>query len=193
MAEKDIAQGKKHELDRDKLKEKLREDIKLEIQNEKQTKGNLFSGQVLVNAQNLMKTLHVHVDDVETLKAPNTLMPSIKSPAAFKEQPSTWKPPTIPLVVQDTSYISYGLDLDSDDSTDDECEPSKAVPMWAQGINLKRQLMQQFYTDVDPELIFINAMPPCSLEKIFQKRKERYFKRTSSAHWTSPILKAKVF
>ncbi|NXD05013.1 INCE protein, partial [Certhia familiaris] len=80
---------------------------------------------------------------------------------------------------------SYGLDLNSDDSTDDESNPRKPVPAWADGAQLQEAIVHQYYHPVDVDALF-GAIPSPRLEHIFYKSKPRYFKRTSSAVWHSP-------
>ncbi|NXV01025.1 INCE protein, partial [Cettia cetti] len=80
---------------------------------------------------------------------------------------------------------SYGLDLNSDDSTDDESNPRKPVPAWANGAQLQQAIVHQYYHPVDVDALF-GAIPTPRLEHIFYKSKPRYFKRTSSAVWHSP-------
>ncbi|XP_005046543.2 PREDICTED: inner centromere protein-like isoform X1 [Ficedula albicollis] len=80
---------------------------------------------------------------------------------------------------------SYGLDLNSDDSTDDESNPRKPVPAWADGARLQQAVVHQYYHPVDVDALF-GAIPSPRLEHIFYKSKPRYFKRTSSAVWHSP-------
>ncbi|NXA02789.1 INCE protein, partial [Nesospiza acunhae] len=80
---------------------------------------------------------------------------------------------------------SYGLDLNSDDSTDDESNPRKPVPAWADGAPLQQAIVHQYYNPPDLDALF-GAIPSPKLEDIFYKNKPRYFKRTSSAVWHSP-------
>ncbi|NXR65260.1 INCE protein, partial [Rhadina sibilatrix] len=80
---------------------------------------------------------------------------------------------------------SYGLDLNSDDSTDDESNPRKPIPAWADGAQLQEAIVHQYYHPVDVDALF-GAIPSPKLEDIFYKNKPRYFKRTSSAVWHSP-------
>ncbi|NXL99482.1 INCE protein, partial [Tyrannus savana] len=79
----------------------------------------------------------------------------------------------------------YGLDLNSDDSTDDENDPRKPVPAWADGAQLHQAILHQYYHPVDVDALF-GAIASPKLEDIFYKSKPRYFKRTSSAVWHSP-------
>ncbi|XP_074741258.1 inner centromere protein A-like [Strix uralensis] len=80
---------------------------------------------------------------------------------------------------------NYGMDLNSDDSTDDENEPRKPVPAWADGAQLNEAIVHQYYHPVNIDQIF-GLIPSPKLEDIFGKSKPRYFKRTSSAVWHSP-------
>ncbi|XP_054633701.1 inner centromere protein A-like isoform X2 [Dunckerocampus dactyliophorus] len=79
----------------------------------------------------------------------------------------------------------YGMDLNSDDSTDDESTPRKPIPSWAEGHNLQQIIMKQYFNPPDLDSFFGIIEPP-ELENIFYKSKPRYFKRTSSAVWQSP-------
>uniref|UniRef100_UPI00398F5626 inner centromere protein A-like isoform X2 n=1 Tax=Pristiophorus japonicus TaxID=55135 RepID=UPI00398F5626 len=80
---------------------------------------------------------------------------------------------------------NYGMDLNSDDSTDDEGAPRKPIPAWAGGKELQQMLTKQYYHPLDLDKFFGVIQPP-NLETIFGKSKARYLKRTSSAVWHSP-------
>ncbi|XP_065447925.1 inner centromere protein-like isoform X3 [Chrysemys picta bellii] len=82
---------------------------------------------------------------------------------------------------------NYGLDLNSDDSTDDESQPRKPIPVWATGAPLNQAVTYQYYNPPNIETLFGLIISP-KLEDIFYKNKPRYFKRTSSAVWHSPPL-----
>ncbi|XP_061825616.2 inner centromere protein A-like isoform X2 [Nerophis lumbriciformis] len=79
----------------------------------------------------------------------------------------------------------YGMDQNSDDSTDDESAPKKQIPSWAEGHNLQKIIMKQYFNPPDLDSFFGSIEAP-KLENIFYKSKPRYFKRTSSAVWHSP-------
>lgn len=79
----------------------------------------------------------------------------------------------------------YGMDQNSDDSTDDESAPRKPIPSWAEGPNLQQIIMKQYFNPPDLDSFFGTIESP-RLENIFYKSKPRYFKRTSSAVWHSP-------
>ncbi|XP_067397590.1 inner centromere protein-like isoform X2 [Emydura macquarii macquarii] len=82
---------------------------------------------------------------------------------------------------------NYGLDLNSDDSTDDESQPRKPIPVWATGTQLNQAVIYQYYNPPNINSLFGVIVSP-KLEDIFYKNKPRYFKRTSSAVWHSPPL-----
>ncbi|PNI45306.1 INCENP isoform 5 [Pan troglodytes] len=82
---------------------------------------------------------------------------------------------------------NYGMDLNSDDSTDDEAHPRKPIPTWARGTPLSQAIIHQYYHP--PNLLeLFGTILPLDLEDIFKKSKPRYHKRTSSAVWNSPPL-----
>ncbi|XP_060080100.1 inner centromere protein A-like [Ylistrum balloti] len=79
-------------------------------------------------------------------------------------------------------------DMKSDDSTDDDEKPRRKIPAWAQGPNLKASLINQHYHPPNLPQLFGPIDPP-DLNLLFNKKKARFNKRTSSAHWDSPIMK----
>ncbi|NXU22097.1 INCE protein, partial [Thalassarche chlororhynchos] len=112
-----------------------------------------------------------HLENKENSPACNSYQ---MTPQAQKEP----KPPTI-------NPNNYGLDLNSDDSTDDESQPRKPIPAWAAGNQLSQAVIRQYYNPPNVDALFGVIASP-KLEDIFYKSKPRYFKRTSSAVWSSP-------
>uniref|UniRef100_A0A8D0GK58 Inner centromere protein n=2 Tax=Sphenodon punctatus TaxID=8508 RepID=A0A8D0GK58_SPHPU len=108
---------------------------------------------------------------------------SMNSPAcnSYQMTPQGPKRPKIPSIDPD----NYGMDLNSDDSTDDESNPRKAIPAWASGAQLSQAVIHQYYKPPNVDALFGVIKSP-KLENIFYKNKPRYFKRTSSAVWNSP-------
>uniref|UniRef100_A0A672GSB1 Inner centromere protein ARK-binding domain-containing protein n=1 Tax=Salarias fasciatus TaxID=181472 RepID=A0A672GSB1_SALFA len=106
------------------------------------------------------------------------------SPQSYVLSPSGGKKPLT------SSAENYGMDQNSDDSTDDESAPRNRIPSWAQGVSLQRAVMKQYFNPPDLDTVFGEVMP-IKLEDIFYKKKPRYFKRTSSAVWHSPLAGSK--
>uniref|UniRef100_G3UT97 Inner centromere protein ARK-binding domain-containing protein n=1 Tax=Meleagris gallopavo TaxID=9103 RepID=G3UT97_MELGA len=111
----------------------------------------------------------------------------IEQPESFTAASSTWLSKTVKVSFSSKSRSpnNYGMDLNSDDSTDDENEPRKPVPAWADGSQLNQAILHQYYHPVNVDQLFGLIASP-KLEDIFGKSKPRYFKRTSSAVWHSP-------
>lgn len=87
------------------------------------------------------------------------------------------------------NYDNYDItDMKSDDSTDDDEKPRRKIPEWASGPTLKALLISQHYNPPDLPKLFGPIDPP-DLNQLFYKKKARFNKRTSSAHWDSPIMK----
>ncbi|NXN92772.1 INCE protein, partial [Rhinopomastus cyanomelas] len=105
-------------------------------------------------------------------------LPATTSYQMTPQAPKNPKPPVI-------DPNNYGLDLNSDDSTDDESQPRKPIPAWATGSLLNQAILRQYYNPPDVDSLFGVIASP-KLEDIFYKSKPRYFKRTSSAVWNSP-------
>lgn len=77
-------------------------------------------------------------------------------------------------------------DSDSSDYDSEDDKPRKKIPKWAQKQNLIPALERQFIDGPgrgDPDEIF-PEVSTCNLELVFDQKKARYKKRTSSANWT---------
>ena len=86
--------------------------------------------------------------------------------------------------------MDYGLDLQSDDSTDEEDDPRKPIPLWAQDNNLMPTIERQEERPLNASMaVFSRDADPVNLGRIFKTKKQRFFKRTSSAQWSSPPTK----
>ncbi|XP_071943604.1 uncharacterized protein [Antedon mediterranea] len=109
-----------------------------------------------------------------------TKEPDMKSPQSYDITPQRIHKPS--------TEENYCIDdINSDDSTDDEEHPRKKIPSWAQGASLRAHLIHQIRFPVDLDKIF-GAIEPPDLTLVFQKKRARYLKRTSSAVWNSPIF-----
>ena len=87
-----------------------------------------------------------------------------------------------------TYAMSDREESDSESDPDDEYErqrPKKTIPEWAREENLNRALERQFadgHNNLDPDEIFGEVLT-CNREEIFDKKKSRYKRRTSSGNW----------
>ena len=66
------------------------------------------------------------------------------------------------------------------------------IPKWAQKTNLLPALEKQFLGGehkVDPDEIF-PEVSTCDLEAIFDQKKKRYIKRSSTGNWTKDTVTA---
>ena len=123
----------------------------------------------------------------------STALKSIHDPAnkpTGSKKPSPKKVQIKPLSPMQTYEMSdREEESDSESDSDDEYErqrPKKSVPEWAQKANLHRALERQFADGpnrLDPDKIFGEVLT-CNLEEIFDKKKSRYQRRTSSGNWS---------
>ncbi|XP_061223909.1 inner centromere protein [Neopsephotus bourkii] len=101
--------------------------------------------------------------------------------ASYQMTPQGPKCPKPPVVAS----TNYGMDVNSDDSTDDESQPRKPIPAWASRSQLNQAVLQLYYNPPSVDAVF-GTMPSLQLQDIFYKSKPRYLRRTSSAVWSSP-------
>ncbi|XP_033917368.1 inner centromere protein isoform X2 [Melopsittacus undulatus] len=104
--------------------------------------------------------------------------PACTSYQMTPQGPKCPKPPVV-------APTSYGMDVNSDDSTDDESQPRKPIPAWASRSQLNQAVLRLYYNPPSVDAVF-GTMPSLQLQDIFYKSKPRYLRRTSSAVWNSP-------
>nr|XP_012309830.1 inner centromere protein isoform X2 [Aotus nancymaae] len=160
------------ELEEKKKKEEQQRLAERQLQEEQEKKAKEAAG--------ASKVLNVTVE-VQVQPGPQWRSPQSPACTSYQMTPQGHRAP--PKINPD----NYGMDLNSDDSTDDEAHPRKPIPTWARGTPLSQAIIHQYYHP--PNLLeLFGAILPLDLEDIFKKSKPRYHKRTSSAVWNSPPL-----
>ncbi|XP_062320795.1 inner centromere protein isoform X3 [Osmerus eperlanus] len=160
------------------LEEKRKE---LEEQTKREEQARLAEEERAAKQREAVKPEHAVMTPVGKGLALNQTVDIEQSPQSYEITP---KGGNKPLVI---SYNpeNYGMDQNSDDSTDDESAPRKPIPSWAEGLSLKQSMMKQYFNPLNLHIYFGEIEEP-RLENIFDKSKPRFFKRTSSAVWNSP-------
>ncbi|XP_035406225.1 inner centromere protein isoform X1 [Cygnus atratus] len=156
----------KEQLQKEVEKKKQEERLLAEMKRQEQEQKKLPEEQ---KAKDVAQTQHPEK------KENSPVCNSYQMTPQFQKDP---KPPKI-------NPNNYGMDLNSDDSTDDESQPRKPIPAWASGNQLSQAVIRQYYNPPNVDALFGRIVSP-KLEDIFYKSKPRYFKRTSSAVWNSP-------
>ena len=94
------------------------------------------------------------------------------------------------------AYECYGIDdLSSGDSTDDDDNPKKQVPLWVHPSVLNKCIVAQEAALSNHAIDLKKIFPPedllktPDLAKMFARKRKRFFTRSSSAHWNSPMIK----
>jgi len=164
-----------------------------------------------------MREKHFAEAKKQTAVAPTAAAPSVPAipsqnsnlhvPSAAQPQPNVHsqqyqskpKTPSQPvprpevLSPMDTYEMSDREESDSSDYDSDEDEKArKKIPKWAQKHNLIPALERQFMDGpqrLDPDEIF-PEVSTCNLELVFDQKKARYKKRTSSANWAKDRVTA---
>ena len=88
-----------------------------------------------------------------------------------------------PMSTYEMSDYESECDSDSDSNTS-RFKTEKSIPSWAQKVNLLPALDRQFRNpELDPDEIFGEILT-CDLAAIFDRKKARYQRRTSSGCWS---------
>ena len=124
------------------------------------------------------------------MSSPQFIKPTTTVAQHLKSVPETSYPMT-PDVLNENYNID---DLNSSADTDDEEQPSKPVPLWAQSHNVTKSFRQQDKIDltggiIDQVFPAKELMKDLDLVAIFGRKRSRYHKRTSSACWDTPPRK----
>ncbi|XP_062586350.1 inner centromere protein-like [Saccostrea cucullata] len=194
----DTEKRKQKELELKQKMEKIKEMEKKRLMEEEKRRQELKEREkainAIVNKHNMAAQSVPATSVVSGMPKPNlnstlTVEQPINSQEKIPNPDSYEMTPAKKFLPQKVSLESYDIsDLRSDDSTDEDDAPRKRVPNWALGASLKAALIQQHYHPPDLNLLFTEIVPP-DLNELFVKKKARFNKRTSSAIWTSPILK----
>ncbi len=86
--------------------------------------------------------------------------------------------------------VDYNIeDLNSEDETDDEEEPSKPIPEWANFSLVTKKVVAQNRGYINFTKLFKGSSDDqIDLSNIFSIQRNRFNARTSSAHWECPPI-----
>ncbi|KAM3919334.1 inner centromere protein isoform 2-T2 [Leptodactylus fuscus] len=177
-----------HEKERREAEERKRKQQRLEQERQERLRKEMEAKKLKeLEAQKLREQQERAAKEKQAAVSVPTLNVTVdlqNSPAceSYEMTPKGYKPPSVKINADD-----YGMDLNSDDSTDDESKPRKPIPAWASGTQLAQAMCQQYYHPIDVDKFYGTIDSP-KLEDMFYKSKPRYYKRTSSAVWNSPPL-----
>ena len=134
------------------------------------------------NQQDTIKLKHNKNEkpQVQQLRAQETHHNSVQEPKKRQE--------SLPRSPMDTYEMSDREGSESESDSDDEFakKSNKRIPNWARSANLIPALEKQYSNGperIDPDTIF-PEVETCDLEKIFDRQKSRYVRRTSSGNWS---------
>lgn len=176
--EQELLQAERELQEREKALRLQKEKLQRELEEKKKKEEQ----QRLAEQQQLQEEKKKAKEAAAASKGLNMTM-DVQSPACTSYQMTPQGHRAPPKINPD----NYGMDLNSDDSTDDETHPRKPIPAWARGTQLSQAIIHQYYHP--PNLLeLFGTILQLDLEDIFKKSKPRYHKRTSSAVWNSPPL-----
>ncbi|KPP62353.1 Inner centromere protein B-like [Scleropages formosus] len=178
-AEQERLERQKAELERQKVEQERLERQKAEQEKAALQKRAAEALSAAKNAAELQESVLKTPGGKAAATGLNVTVDVEKSPQSYEITPKGRSKPAV------KNPDDYGMDQNSDDSTDDESAPRKPIPSWAEGRQLQQAMLQQYFNPIDVDSYFGEIEAP-KLERIFRKSKPRYFKRTSSAVWQSP-------
>lgn len=129
---------------------------------------------------------------IHYLSSSNALKSSMKAtPVQKEETPSSVKSNlSTVLSPMDTYELSDKDQSDSESEDEGQGKSTKRIPEWAQKAKLVPALENQFNKKLhDPDEIF-GEVHTCDLQQIFDGKKARYQRRTSSGNWTQDRVTA---
>lgn len=187
--QQDEEERRRKRVEEEEARRRKREEAEAALQNKKRDEeerqqrekelAKATAPQPVTKAANLNSTFNKST----ALNTTQTLAGSSQEPQSYDMTPARIELPPEPSKTKD----DYGLDdLKSDEETDDEDNPRKVVPAWAQGSAFRTALLKQMYMGPDPDLIFDGGALMPDLSAIFKQQRKRFFKRTSSACWETP-------
>lgn len=151
-------------------------------------KSSTLASKSIVSSSNSIKPSQVKASQTTALKSIHDPANKPSMSQVKKASPKKVVKPLSPMQTYEMSDREEE-ESDSDSDSDEEYErqrPKKQVPEWAQKSNLHRALERQFADGpnrMDPDKIFGECLT-CNLEQIFDKKKSRYQRRTSSGNWS---------
>ncbi|OWF52959.1 inner centromere protein A-like [Mizuhopecten yessoensis] len=192
-----MAQAEKEKLELEKRKERellLKKNLEkkkemAKIQQEKWDKQKEEQKRQAAELQNLIAKHNASVTGPAQIKINTLPKPNFNTTHNMTQSTNSDSYEMTPVRKPSWNSENYDItDMKSDDSTDDDERPRRKIPAWALGPNLKASLINQHYHPPQLEELFGPIDPP-DLNQFFNKKKARFNKRTSSAHWDSPIMK----
>ncbi|XP_018017400.1 titin homolog isoform X2 [Hyalella azteca] len=124
-----------------------------------------------------------------TFTVASTSSTTPKTPCTSYGKVSTSSQDSYEMTPSMSNENDYGIDdLKSEDSSDDDSNPKKKVPLWASVKMMRIALIRQEKEEFDLEAIFprnkVMVLP--NLKEMFKVQKSTFKVRSSSAHWTTP-------
>lgn len=160
-------------------------------QKEDALKAKLVQQQMTKEAQKILDPAKHALNRTFTADAQSPVPNNTSQVTSYDMTPRFEQVSPQPLANPDNYNID---DLKSDDDTDDESRPKKAVPSWAKKAAIHAALLLHDRSEAavlklfPPEELF----PPIRLEQIFPTARKNFHKRTSSANWDTPPSRRRV-
>ena len=150
----------------------------------------------LLQMRRLLTTQLSQKEETETVLIPVMQTPALHHPKSKYTAAPSYEMTPVQQQNPFSNCDNYNIaDLSSGDSTDDEDCPKKVIPVWAHPAVLSN-LMKNQEDRVDHQALDITKIFPPEellqdpdLARIFKLKRKRFYQRSSSAHWDSPLMK----